>query len=318
MAAVPIWRDYIIRYNTTADYLLYSIICDGDTIFTGKAYKRPGDTSVVLKINDVCAPYLSVDRLNFGDNDFELSNTVKRTFEVLSASGEQIDSVDFYMDWSFEPGYDVITVGASVPITGEAAPGQYVVASFYDAEQVKAVVKEGSTSDDITLWSGAKTSGTGIINLRNYSKADFVSIGRYEYRIIDGCFRYVLYYVNAFGGWDSLLIKGMAKETDNYTRSTYKQTYDNDFTVARGTVNYQNDYEKSISLVTGWMTDDESLRMHHLLGSTNVYLHDLTTQNIYPVTIEDKSCEYKTYRTQGNRLVNYTLKITIAQDFVRR
>ena len=317
MAAVPIWRDYTIQHATTAESLSYSVTCDGEIIFTGRAYKRPGETSVRFKINDICAPYLSMGRLGFSDDGFEPSDTVKRTFNVISAAGEQIASVEFYLDWSFEA-HDAVTAGASDPITNEVMQGQYVVASFYDTTNVQAIVKQGTATDEITLYSGAKKSGTGVINLRNYADADSVSIGRYQYKVIDGCLRYVLYYVNAFGGWDSLLIKGMAKETDSYTRSTYKQTYDNDSTVARGTVNYQNDYEKSLNLVTGWMTDDESLRMHHLLGSTNVYLHDLTTQNIYPVTIEDKSCEYKTYRTQGNRLVNYTLKITIAQDFVRR
>ena len=317
MAAVPIWRDYTIQYDTTAEYLSYSVACDGDTIFTGRAYKRPGKTSVRFKINDICAPYLFMDRLAFYDDDFEPSDTVKRVFNVTAASGEQIALVEFYLDWSFET-RDAITAGASDPITNEVAQWQYVVASFYDTTNVQAIVKQGNATDKITLYSGAKKSGTGVIDLFNYTDAESVSIGRYQYRVINGCFRHVLYYVNAFGGWDSLIIKGMAKEADSYKRSTYKQTYDNDSTVARGTVNYQNDYEKSFSLVTGWMADDDSLRMHHLLGSTNVYLHDLTTHNVYPVTIDDKSCEYKTYRNQGNRLVNYTLKITIAQDFVRR
>ena len=317
MAAVPIWRDYTIQYATTAEYLSYSVTCDGETIFTGRAYKKPGKTSVRFKINDICAPYLFMGRLEFSDDNFESSDTVKRTFNVVAASGELIASVEFYLDWSFEP-HDSIIAGASAPITNEVMQGQCVVASFYDTTLVQAVVKQGTATDEITLYSGAKKSGTGVIDLRNHAGVDSVSIGGYQYKVIDGCFRYVLYYVNAFGGWDSLLIKGAAKETDNYTRSTYKQIYDNDSTVARGTVNYQNDYEKEFSLVTGWMTDEESLRMHHLLGSTNVYLHDLIAQNVYPVTIEDKSCEYKTYRSQGNRLVNYTLNVAIAQDFVRR
>ena len=82
-------------------------------------------------------------------------------------------------------------------------------------------------------------------------------------------------------------------------------------------MNYRNDIERTISLVTDWLTDEESARMYHLFGSTNVLLHDLVDDIIRPVTITAKSWTEKTFRNNGAKLVNYQIDVTIAQDFVR-
>ena len=154
-----------------------------------------------------------------------------------------------------------------------------------------------------------------------------------RYKVIETCARYILYYVNAFGSWASMIVEGTAKETDEYTRTTYKRSYETDYETIRksvqprGTVELQNDYSKKFSLVTGWLTDEQAGRMHHLLGSTNVYLYDRqgsgwdngpTVGEFIPVVLTDSSCEYKTYRNQGARLVNYTIEATVAQNYLRR
>ena len=132
------------------------------------------------------------------------------------------------------------------------------------------------------------------------------------------CKEWVLYYVNAYGGWDSLLIEGNTMERDSLKRYTREMEYDNRETRNRGTQNYANEISKVYTLNTSWMSDAESLRMHHLLNSPEVYLFNINTGEIFPVVLNNTTTEFKTYKNNGCRLVNYTIEATIAQDRIRR
>ena len=57
--ATPIWKGYTVSRQTEDGSLSYIIKCDGVTIYTGKAYKRPGASDISFNIGDVCAPFLS-------------------------------------------------------------------------------------------------------------------------------------------------------------------------------------------------------------------------------------------------------------------
>ena len=129
---------------------------------------------------------------------------------------------------------------------------------------------------------------------------------------------WVFYYVNAYGGWDSLLIEGNTIETDSLKRHTREMEYDNRDIKNRGRQNYVNEITKSYTLHTSWMSDAESLRMHHLLNSTEVYLFNINTGDMIPVTLNNTTTEFKTYKNNGGRMVNYTIDATLAQDRIRR
>jgi hypothetical protein len=54
---------------------------------------------------------------------------------------------------------------------------------------------------------------------------------------------------------------------------------------------------------------NDGSKMYHLFESTEVYLHNLNTNEITPVTITDSSCEYKTYANQGNKRFYYIINV---------
>lgn len=120
---------------------------------------------------------------------------------------------------------------------------------------------------------------------------------------------YALYYVNAYGGWDSLAIRGNAVQTDKIQSQTYKSK-------TNGKVKYLNQITPSWSLNTDSMSDGS--KMHHLLESTQVYLHNLETDEIIPVVITDTSCVYKTYSNQGNTRFHYTINVEAANYKIRK
>lgn len=138
------------------------------------------------------------------------------------------------------------------------------------------------------------------------------------YRFVDTCTRYALYYVNAYGGWDTLVMDGTDMERDELTRHEASRVYDNTDRQNRGTVNHVNDVQKSWKLHTGYLTDEQSGRMHHLLNSVQVYLYDMEEDAFLPVVLTGTSTEYKTYRNQGRRLVSYEIQARLAQDRIRR
>ena len=318
--ATPIWKGYTVSKQTKDDSLSYIIKCDGVTIYTGKAYKRPGASDISFNIGDVCAPFLSSNaEIATAATGFMAINEMQRTFVVEDLSGTVLATVDFTNDWSYKgstPNF------ASDPVQQKVDPRQLLLASMYEASKVIAQT-EGSSPQTQTLYDGDPASGEACIDIPSGATSVTVSVNSASgssamaYDVVKPCARYTLYYVNAFGGWDSLLTAGNDKRVDNYTRSTYKKVYSPSDLSDRGTANYRNDIERTISLVTDWLTDEESARMYHLFGSTNVLLHDLVDDIIQPVTITAKSWTEKTFRNNGAKLVNYQIDVTIAQDFVR-
>ena len=327
--ATPIWKGYTVSKQTEDDSLSYVIKCDGATIYTGKAYKRPGASDISFNIGDVCAPFLSSNaEIATATTGFMAINEMQRTFVVEDLSGTVLATVDFNNDWSYSNKLPKKPYAAD-PVRAVVDPRQLLLVSVYGAKAVRATMSNTEGLNySFGLYFGDAASGVGMVKLSDYPTASRIAMlatddpsnhvyPQQNYMVQNTCARYVLYYVNAFGGWDSLLTAGNDKRVDNYTRSTYKKVYSPADLSDRGTVNYRNDIERTISLVTDWMTDEESARMHHLFGSTNVLLHDLVDDIIRPVTITAKSWTEKSFRNNGAKLVNYQIDVTIAQDFVR-
>lgn len=140
---------------------------------------------------------------------------------------------------------------------------------------------------------------------RNYS--DVVAVQNYVYKGTNK--NYALYYVNAYGGWDSLAIRGNVTQTDKIQSQTYKNK-------TNGKVKYLNTITPSWQLYTDSMNDGS--KMHHLLESTEVYLHNLETDEIIPVVITDSECVYKTYANQGNARFHYTINVEASNYKIRK
>lgn len=169
------------------------------------------------------------------------------------------------------------------------------------ANILKIEVKFASVLTPFSELEAIKVQGTGAM-----------------YSFADTCARYALYYVNAYGGWDTLVMDGIDEERDDLTRHEASRVYDNTDMQNRGTVNYVNEIQKSWTLRTGYLTDEQAGRMHHLLNSVQVYLYDMESGTFVPVVLDGTTTEYKTYRNQGRKLVSYEIQVRLAQDRIRR
>lgn len=323
--AQPIWKDCIVQIGDPQSnfaYAEFQIKYGGSVIYEGKAYPRPGDGYAYVKINDICADYI-------GNAFPDIFPTVGTTALPTYAFNIDIDEYDssgefygggslpyeFYYDWS----YDYAPVRPSLlsaPILRKIPRSAPLLLTASGTIYVEQYDEQGEllSENEYNAVNVVENTGNDAASIKLYDSGE-VDI---TYEVVDDCYRYMLYYLNALGGWDFLLIEGKEVQTDNYTRHTFEQTYDNTQSRNRGVVNYRNDISRKWQLHTLWIDDAGAQNMHHLLGSTEVLLYDMQTAQLYPITIANTNCEYKTYSNQGNHLVRYDIDATLAKTLTRR
>lgn len=340
MAIAPIWKDYFVTLGTR-DVIPFRIRVqdqNGNIIYNGKSHIKPGETNNSIRINDICADYLTnalpaLSQAEFSALSFPLNFVVETFLEYWTIAGQ----VQFMNDWSYDDSYNPATMGLSFPVNGRIDSRQWLVYTAYNASTITATLTftDGTTSQviipveisadfsddfntDFARSARAARSGTAVFDLTAWDNVASVTINGKTWDVVTDCREWVVYYVNAYGGWDSLLIEGNTIETDSLKRHTREMEYDNRSIQNRGTQNYLNEITKSYTLHTSWMSDAESLRMHHLLNSPEVYLFNINTRDMIPVTLNNTTTEFKTYKNNGGRMVNYTIDATLAQDRIRR
>lgn len=339
--ADPIWKDKVVNIGNV-DSLFYRITLQdtAEVIYSGKAFKRPGADNILVKINDICADYLENVLPNLSQAEFSRL-TLPVTFDVESspdgATWTNKGSAQFIYDWSYDYGYNASTMGMSFPINGRIDSRMPIVWTGLNVSSVTATIyfTDGTSAqviiaveisndfnsdynDDFSHSVRSAGSGTAVFFPSAWDNVDRIVIGHSTFKVVTECAKYALYYLNAYGGWDCFLIEGNSMETDNLKRYTREVEYDNTNIQNRGKKNYVNEITRGFTFYTGWLLHDQGEMMHNLIDSTEVYLYDIANDQMIPVIIPDTTCEYKTYKNQGNKLVNYIIQVQIAQNRIRR
>lgn len=330
MAFAPIWKDRLVTLGTSA-YEDYTIEVGGNTIYTGRAYLRPGEASVTARINEVCADYITATFPNLGSNFTGMK--VSETFDTI-VGGVTKDSITFVNDWSYDPDRVLSTNNAlSDPIDGFIDPRQWLVFSilsgatsvpitihFTDSTTAVVSVPVAMTADfnddfngDFVQSADPSKSGTAVLDLSQFTDIEYITFLDQTLYIKESCAKYAVYYVNAYGGWDSFILEGYENRRDTLTRHTKLVEYDNTDLSARGRKDYAIEVVPSWTLNTGFLNADQSSRMHHLLNSTEVYLCELSTGDFSPVVLTDTENERK-----QRGAIFYQFNAQLAQERFRR
>lgn len=245
-----------------------------------------------------------------------------KEFKMVTSTGKTTTYI-FYNDWSYRP-TSIKTNKHLIlndPINGKVDSRQYFFLNVLNIGSTAAVTIKvnGGAYPGIPL-----TGNKAFSFVRQFTApcGAHIDIGttdnteslQYTFDSKDYC----LYYVNAYGGWDSLLIDGNVKRTDQITSSEKYVKKAKANSLEFGKTKYLNTIVPSWTLYTGHMTDEEASRMHHLLESTEVYLHNLNDDTITPVLITDTNCEYKTYSNNGKKLPAYTINVEASQEQYRK
>ena len=277
----PIWQD-IYYTSTTFSVLDYALqIVGANTIYTGRAYLRPGANGISINVTKICQDYIKdsfreVDFRTLTGSTYSHPNSYVEFNLINATNGTVLGTYGFVYDWSYEA-WDGNNRTLSNPINGHNMTGMY---SFN------------------SLFSGAVSGITTQIGN--------VATG-------NSCGEIALYYKNRKGGWDSFLIEGNWTKKDEYTKYTYNRSFNNN-TLEFENGTYHSQIITSYQLVTGWLNDQESENLaFNLLSSNEVYLHNLCEDKVYPVVITDNTAIYKTYKNNSRKLVNYTINCEESQ-----
>lgn len=256
----PIWKDDFYTFNT--DKLLYHITDNfGNPLYSGKGYAFPGTGEGKLNISRICANYLYQDLPRLSTITASTVNYVHSgataTFKLYDNSETLLETYDYVYDYSYDPTIDYSSsVSLSLPINSHFSPNMFAFSTSYSG---------GVVSTEITRPGGSF------------------------------CGDFALIYLNRRGGWDSFLLEGKCRQTDDYERKNYITDIDNNLQdYERSRVNFQNIITRGWELTTGWLKDTEAeILATNLLSSNKVFLQNLKTLEIVPVHIEDSSSEHK-------------------------
>jgi len=329
----PIWQDT----EVSAGYNVWTRIrkdsSTGDIIFHG----RTTEYTSAVHLNGVCADYLRDDLPAIDEaEEFTVHNPVSFYLESAPDGGTWTveGGAQFYPNWSYDwefkekagpltmaPSREV-TLGQYLLITVMAAPGTVPEATTL---VLKGTRKDGTAyTYSMSVPAGAMI-GTGVFTLSQFAAVgDVLEVAGLKFTVVDACTRYVLYWFNDYGGWEQILIRNGAPQSDSVTRYT-AQTGNNQanwFGRDRAIKEYANATERTMRLGTGWLDDAGSLRMRGLFSSTNVILFDTQASGdngrFIPLVLTGDSLGYKTYKSNGGQMVRYDFDARVALNFSRR
>lgn len=307
-SAIPICED--ITFSQNADKIEYQIFVDDEDepIYSGYAYRYPdSEDNLVIDLNDILSDYLT-NHIKFTGSLQEMPGFLRK-FTIRSSVGSGYKIVNVYNAWE-KPKTPIL----NDPISNVVDSRQYYFINFIDGYGNLSLYRDGVLLGSLgKIGSGVYVAPKVVLDCGESYKYDIRQngdiVGEIDFVYMDTNKNYALYYVNAYGGWDSLAIRGNVTQTDNMQSQTYKNK-------TNGKVKYLNTITPTWQLYTDDMNDGS--KMHHLLESTEVYLHNLETDEIVPVVITDSNCVYKTYANQGNTRFNYTINVEASNYKIRK
>ena len=332
----PIWKDYFVTLydgngvDAPADGILYRIKLGADVIYTGRAYATPEEPDLVeVCINAVCADY-------FEHTDTP-STTLYQTFTVEAWDDENdswvtADTVTFTPDWSYDENYTPGFGNTNAPINFVLHPLQKFPVTFvgsatgtvslyfpdengdFDATDFNDDFLIGELDVITRTFTGNANGHDHWLDLSSFVGLVGVEVDARLWRVHPLCGGVALYYINAYGYWDAFIPEGVTKRSDGLKHYTTKRVVPNG-AGSRQELNYVNEVTPKLVFHTGGLTTPQSMRMHHLLGSPFVIMHDLENNTLHPVTLTGNTIEYK--KTMG-ALHFYDIEAQLSQDHFRR
>ena len=282
------WEDVILqRTESVFDYRIYNRT---NLIFQGRAYKRPNADTNDIKLNKIFENYLSNsinDLLNSGEPE-DTGVNASKVFQIkkLDADGTEtlIDEYTILYDWSYDFRFRGENTDLSRPINGRYVAGMYKMDTTVDGK------------------SGTVTN----------------SLNGDTYNVLADCGEYALYYLNAYGGWDALLIDGTVLKKSTITQYTTDRNYNNN-SIEFEQVKYINEVQDAYEINTGFLTDEQAANLSkNLIPSKEVYLHFISGNKIIPVLITDTSVTYQTYQTNNLQMPQYKINVKESQIKLRK
>lgn len=319
----PIWQDceyiwasqesVVFTLSTeVAEYTDFGVEYTERTIYKGKAWRKPDDDRIRVMINKICQNYFDEAYLPLDSTTIGV-NGGYRKFYLKSEAGTLLHTYYFVNDWS----YKTLKLGLKTnPIIPNIVDGQRLFFSAFAHDEPMGFEWGMTYYDGTPNYSNMEmvknNLSTVIVPPSRSEGVKTFSFGNRSYQMIPRCAaRYVLYYLNPYGGWDWFPVMGTVKRSDNLTQYSYTRNYNNT-TLDFGKTRYLSEINVRYAMNTGWLSQAQSDRMWELMESNSVYMHDLSTDEIRPMVITDTQVEHK-QKNRSQKIIQYTINIEESQ-----
>lgn len=324
----PIWKTMNIEIPIVTPF--YSIKKGDDLIFSGKVYAQKTDLVRSINVNDIIEDYTS-DSIDITSSQRWQKTENEKVFTLVTGVNETEMSDMFNLvvtdDWSYADRSR--TYFASDPICYTLDSRQYFIFSVQNrygdtlpsyAYQTDTMSVDGVGSGDYKVVSDE--SYTQIIkDISNLKTIDITEMNNVDdtryFKVCTTKNKYCLYYKNLYGGYDSILLNPTSQLSASITDNTLTTDYD---TTTLG--HYKRSYSKTIqnkwTLKTNLLNDTQSEKMRHIYTSNQMWLHNLETGRLYAVNPVDKTFTEKTFKSNKNKPISYTITVEEAYTQDRR
>ena len=330
MTYLPIYQDKKHTFASSDSLVHYTITDANDNLlYEGSAYRKPGQEKAFIYINRIVSSNINIKDISDPSlswvngyatftavvKEVALNNTVYRT------------TYRFVYNWDYESGAYTSTVNINFPVVTEISPNDLIPISYWvddTAPQISAKYHfpDGTNSTVNLDQTGVITNDINTINIQSsINRTALVSSDSVDIMVGDeiintyhtnSCNRYTLYYYNKRGGVDVMPLNGGLTKSDDFDRTVFNIEYENSSksNIAKKVIN--NNITTKYTATTRFMTDEQAARFaKHFLSSPAVLMHDNVDDETYSVILDEKSAEYKTFKSNGNHFVQYTFSFSL-------
>lgn len=330
MTYLPIYQDLKHTFASSDSLVHYTITDANDNLlYEGSAYRKPGQEKAFIYINRIVASNINIKDIAGPSlswvngyatftavvKEVALNNTVYRT------------TYRFVYNWDYESGAYTSSENINFPVTSVVSPNDTIPISYWvgdTAPQISAKYHfpDGTNSTVNLDNTGVITNDINTINIQASTyKAALISSDSVDIIVGDeiintyrtnSCNRYTLYYYNKRGGVDIVPLNGGLTKSEDFDRIVFNVEYENssNSNIAKKVIN--NNITTKYTATTRFMTDEQAARFaKHFLSSPAVLMHDNVDDETYSVILDEKSAEYKTFKSNGNHFVQYTFNFSL-------
>lgn len=308
-----IWVDDIFIPSETEDY--HYAIYISNPHFNGYFEGLTPIPQEGININRLVDDYIYSELVQTEINNWESMYKgfcIATLYDITQGTQELETTHYLWNDWSGrEKRYDY-TRSLNDPINGKGCKGMIIPFCVYkdtNDSKVFSIVQidKDGVSTRLDLADPLEPFNMMTDTYYDISKVSYLLDDEVLYSYdMNHCGQGALIYRNRFGGWDSFLLEGNIKKTDNYGKLNYRTK---DILHHNEKRTDSVDIDCTYEAYTGWLSDEEAERLtYHLASSPKVYFQDLNhpDEEIIPVRMTLANAEYKKFRNRKT-LVNYTI-----------
>lgn len=318
---------YVTLTGTSGTIIEYSLSIKGKNIFNGKVVliENSAEINIMDKIRNYLETfYEDVIGNSVGLISLPVRNNIGSLIEATFSTASFTSTYKIAYDYNSNRIQELPnTRFLNEPIDRRVDPRQIIGISGYNIDStytyssyINGVISASNSTNasDAIKWykldlSNLKLNVNDVVTLSGWG-------GSIEFRVIEPCSsRFAVYYVNKYGGLDSLICSGKATESYNTERTDVRLYTNNLHAASFEKKRIAQEITKKYALNTGLLTDAEGKRIDHLMSSPKIWLHDLESEDIISCMVDATSYQIKT--SENDSLVSYSFNIYESKPYIR-